>query len=212
MSTGIDVGKTRLDDLDRMVLRESLAEPFAKQIVCNFGCGESALSVALGALGHRVYNYDNRDLSLFYMLEQERGRRQHFTQVDLDTIKKHLLPKQIDCAVFSRVLHYLPYVQARRLLQMTSDRLVVGGCMYLNVSGVESNLARGYTALDTPVETRMAVLGEQEQEEFNIHGPVCLYTESELRGLVESVESLEIVELWTSQFGNIKAVVKKVVE
>lgn len=209
MSTGIDVGKTRLDDLDRMVLRDSLAEPFARKVVCNFGCGESALSVAMGALGHRVYNYDNRDLALFYVLEQERGKAQHFVQVDLDSIKKHLLPQSIDVAVASRVLHYLSYTKAQRLLEMISNRLVVGGMLYINISGVESNLARGYTAVDTPIETRMALLGEQEQEEFNIEGPVCLYRESELRQLVESVDGVKITEIWTSQFGNIKCVVEK---
>lgn len=210
MTTGYDVGKNRLDDLDRMIIRNSVQEEFASQIVCNMGAGESALSRALAALGHKVYNYDNRDLSLYYVLQQEIGLCNYFQQIDIVDIKKHLLPKQYDAVILQRVLHYFTFAQAARILLVATKNLKVDGRVYVAFSGIDSILSENYQAKDIKIESRFDYLSPKNQEQFNIKQPVCLYSQQEAERLVTTVGDLEIEKIWQSQFGNIKVVCRKV--
>jgi len=212
MATGVDVSKTRLDDLDRMVVRDSLGEPFSKKTVCNFGSGASTLSRALASNGHTVYNYDERDLHSHFLLDQALGLRSNFTQLDIANIRKHNLPKVIDFAVFQRVLHYLPYKEVRVLLERVTRNLDEEGRVYIALSGLESELGRGYAAADSLVHSRMGVLDEQVAKDFFIEKPVCLYTQTDAEQLVGEIDGLEIDQIWQSDFGNLKLVCRKTVK
>jgi len=211
MSHGVDVNKNRLDDLDRIILRDSLLEPFNKKNICNIGCGESSLSVALCALGHFVYNYDTRDLNSFFEMTSELFHRQNFTQIEISQIKKHNLPKQIDVAVLQRVLHYLPYNQAQKFLQTLTDQLSDNGKMYVSLTGIDSQIGCNYAAKDMELESRMGYIGEQDKIDFNLTEQVCLYSETDAKKLLNSIDGLSIADIWVSQFGNIKIIASKVI-
>jgi len=209
MSHGVDVNKNRLDDLDRIILQDSLSEPFSKKNICNIGCGESTLSIALCSLGHFVYNYDRRDLSSFFSMTKELFSKQKFTQIHIEEIKNHHLPKAVDSIVLQRVLHYMSYRDTVRFLNRITATLSEGGKMYISLTGLDSQIARGYDVKNAPIESRMGNIAEQEQQDFNISEPVCLYSLGEAQSLIESIEGIRIERIWVSQFGNIKIVTSK---
>lgn len=209
MSYGVDVNKTRLDDLDRVILRDSLSEPFNKKTVCNMGCGESSLSVALCGIGHFVYNYDRRDLHDFFALTSELFQRQKFTQINISDIKKHNIPQRIDVVVFQRVLHYVPYSQAQNILRLVSHNTTPEGKIYISLSGLDSEIGQEYTAGQVPIESRMGTITSNNQDNFNITEKICLYSKEEAQQLIESIAGLRIQKIWVSQFGNIKIIIEK---
>ena len=209
MTTGVDINRTRLDDLDRIIIRDSLAEPFEKQIICNFGSGASMLSSALAGLGHRVYNYDNRNLHTFFALQQEQGNKVYFQQIHLQKIKRVNLPKQYNIVVAQRVLHYLKYTDAQKFLMSASRGLASGGTVYMSLTGIESAIAYTYDQKDAHIEKRWGALSAEEQEKFDIKQPVCLYSLDNAQQLIDSIDGLQIEKIWQSQFGNIKVVAIK---
>ena len=210
MTTGHDISKTRLDDLDRRIITQSLAEPFEKRVVCNFGCGESRLSQAVASIGHKVYNYDSRDLVRYFNLQQELGLSVYFTQPTLEELKPHQLPRAIDIAVFQRVLHYLSYGDAQRVLEVVLKRVVPGGYVYLSFSSIDSELGVGYEAKGQSITHRWGTLTEDNQKKFNITQPVCLYRVQEVEDMLSALQQVAVESIEVSEFGNIKAVVKKI--
>ena len=74
---------------------------------------------------------------------------------------------------------------------------------------MDSQIGRGYSAKKEPIDSRMGTIAKQDQEDFNITEPLCLYTEEEAIELIKSVGGLETEQRWVSQFGNIKMVLTK---
>ena len=210
MTTGIDVNKTRLDDMDRVVLRDSLSEPFEPKTIVNAGSGESSLSVALGTLGHRIYNYDQRPLEDFFLMQQAVGYRQQFRQVSLEEAKPHLFPASIDMIVSQRVLHYLRHDEAKQFLKMVCDRLEDEGMLYVSLSGTESPMGTGYDKT-VPLQERWQPLEGSIRETFNAYEPLCLYAEDEARELIAGINGIRIEHAWISAFGNHKIIGRKTV-
>ncbi len=210
MTHGVDVNKNRLDDLDRVILRDSLSEPFSKKNICNIGCGESSLSIALCSLGHFVYNYDRRDLHSFFSMTSELFQKQKFVSMNISDIKAHNLPKQIHALVFQRVLHYLSYKNTQDILHLVTKQLAEGGKIYISLTGLDSQIGQGYTAKHDPITSRMGHIAVDDQHSFNITEKLCLYSKDEAEQLIQSIPGLHIEKIWISHFGNIKIVVQKI--
>ena len=107
-----------------------------------------------------------------------------------------------DLVYSQRFLHYLPFLDASDLL----NAFIRPGrrcAFYLSMSGLASELALGYPV--QPLEARFSPLGADLMAKHGIVQPVCLYTINDARVLAERC-GLDVIELWRSEFGNVKLV------
>jgi SAM-dependent methyltransferase len=102
-------------------------------------------------------------------------------------------------------IHRLPYDKAKRALQQIIKTLNIGGKIYISAYGLHSTLGEGYADADAPVEKRFCPLSAIIARNYNLEGPVCLYTERNLVNLLfESGGS--VLRSFTTTHGTIKAV------
>lgn len=205
MKYGVDITSTRLDDLDKRLLSLINSEIQLGTIpkVLDVGGGAGGLAVALALMGAKVTTVDIAD----YKTEVENnlvsaGLGRDVIQVikgDIAKAGKELADKY-DVVVIQRTLHYLPYDLAKKVLtdmRLKSERL------FLSVTGVNTEIAKYYSEINSPIESRWGVLSPVGQQLFSIAAPLCLYSEEEIKTLLSDTGWL--VE-WSrvSDFGNIK--------
>jgi len=199
---GVDVAADRMDDLDRRVLAvvsDCRRDGFTP-IVLDGGCGSGGLARRLAGLGASVTAVDIVDHNAHFTAFTNTGST--FTQADVvDFIAS--TSGRYDLVVLQRLLHHLPYPKARTLLTTLATRN--NFALYVAVSGLRSQLGQFYQAHDQPVANRWQPLTPEGQTLFAMNKAVCLYSALELRALLTSC-GWEVVELWSSTFGNHKAV------
>ncbi len=200
MEYGVDVASTRLDDLDKRVLAaiERMVSARVSPCVLDVGCGQGGLAVALAAAGATVTALDIDDYAETINLRTT-NTPIDFIQADIrDWVATNT--EQFDLVVLQRVLHYLPYEDARMVLEKLR---LVSDTLYLSVTGTTTAIGQHYEAKMQPIIERWGRLDAAGQELFSISAPLCLYTESELRELLIKT-GWEIEWLRVSDFGNIK--------
>ena len=201
---GADIASQRTDDLDAMALRHAgwLCNPYAIDIAC--GAGGQAVRLAMA--GAAVLAVDIADLEQAVMgAAALKGVCVTFMRADLRALNVLESDQLADLIVCQRAIHYLPYADAVDSLTAMRRLLSSAGRLYLSASGIESELGLGYAGADAPVATRYAELSADMRTKHDIHGPVCLYSESDMQALL--IDSGFAVEtLFSSEFGNIKAV------
>ncbi|MCA9357835.1 class I SAM-dependent methyltransferase [Candidatus Kaiserbacteria bacterium] len=202
---GVDVATFRADDLDRKVLAEISAQPGIA--VLDVGCGLGGQSLRMARAGARVIGIDVIDVSERFAktcVEYElKSEALDFNQLSLEQVGEHFLSASFGAAVVQRVLHYVPYEVARQFL--VDLRRIVSGRLYISVTGNGSAIARYCPKCDCSIVERFGKLSSEGQDLFSITEPICIYSESELRELLQEA-GWHVEELWVSQFGNIKAV------
>ncbi len=201
------MGAIRLDDLDKRVLAQvsDLIDSGVEPRVLDVGCGVGGLSVAMAKSGAVVIAIDIVDY------EEEVGER---------AAKAELLPpavtliqsdirdfvvataEQYDIVVLQRVLHYLPYKEAKEVLTQLRQK---ANHLYLSVSGVDTAIARHYSELANDIRERWGYLDEVGQNLFSITAPLCLYSETEIIKLLEDA-GWTVAWSRVSDFGNVKVV------
>lgn len=202
MKYGVDITSTRLDDLDKRLLAE-VKSIIDTPSVLDIGGGAGGLAVALVKAGARVTLIDIAD----YRNEVENnlvsvglGRDViHVIKGDIAKAGKELADKY-DVVVIQRTLHYLPYELAKKVLtdmRLKSDRL------FLSVTGVNTEIAKYYSEINSPIESRWGVLSLVGQQLFSIAAPLCLYREEEIKTLLSDT-GWSVVWSRVSDFGNIK--------
>jgi 2-polyprenyl-3-methyl-5-hydroxy-6-metoxy-1,4-benzoquinol methylase len=204
MQYGVDVASTRLDDLDKRVLTDVRERVGREEMisVLDVGCGQGGLAVALVAAGAAVTAIDITDYS--WAFQNETAARVRFVQTDVrEWVQNNTA--QFDLVVLQRILHYLPYHDAKQLLIALRG---MTDTLYLSVTGTTTAIASHYGKVSEPLESRWGVLDTVGQELFSITAPMCLYTEAELRTLLDET-GWEIEWLRVSDFGNIKVVAIK---
>ncbi len=80
-----------------------------------------------------------------------------------------------------------------------------GSKLFISASGLYSELSEGYKDKEAPLEERYCKLDTKIAEKHHIKEPVCLYSEEDIKTLVEQFEFIP-EEIWSSSFGNIKAI------
>lgn len=207
MKFGVDVGSARLDDLDRQVL--TYVEMRTKQglptTVLDVGCGAGGLALSLARVGAVVTALDIDDYAEVISVKAEAlslpASNVIFVQSDMVSFLTQ--PTAVfDCVVLQRVLHYLPYDEARKVLIKLAERTTM---LYMAVTGITTAIAKHYSVLELPIDQRFEILDAAGKELFSITAPVCLYSEAEIKQLLVEA-GWHVTWSQVSDFGNIKIV------
>ncbi len=212
---GVDVATQRADDLDMRAVE--FCQTKKKPLVLDLACGAGGQSARMAAVGAHVVGVDIIDMAAafsetmahFERLSTEWGGTE-FHQLDMTAFPSWFLQKyegKFDAIVCQRAIHYLPHAQARILLAILKVLLKDDGQLFISCSGLHSELGQGYAA--NALGQRFDKLSPQNQDKHAIHHPVCLYSKDEFGQTLELV-GWRIVSLFTSPFGNIKAITSKV--
>jgi SAM-dependent methyltransferase len=211
---GVDVASQRFDALDEALF--SAVDVLGKThgggsvSVLELGCGLGGLTRAVAARGANVCAVDRHDYGP-RLLEANTlplsGDKIRFFSSTLPCFPAELEANQFDYVVSQRTLHYLPFAEAKSVLAWCRRHLRAGGTIFLSVSGIDSELSRGYKGARDPIEKRWAYLGEEMATKHGIRHSVCLYSLSDFQKML--VDSGFIMhKAWVSDFGNIKLIGK----
>lgn len=205
---GSDIASQRMDELDKMSLKQVCDVQDAK--VLDIGCGLGAQSVRFAMLGAKVSAVD--------IMDSEQTIKNHLVLLGIkdDAVvfhKKDICSYMDVCSesyniIYSqRFIHYLPYQEALKLADNLYHHMEEGALVFISASGMSSELSIGYDPSDSIVK-RFSRLEPKMAQKHGILEPVCLYYKEELQKLFVGV-GFSTVSLWTSSFGNVKAVFKK---
>lgn len=210
MQYGVDVTARRADDLDKRLLAWVAARVARGHVptVLDLGCGSGGLAARLAAAGAIVTAIDVGDYGSAIAAHNQTlpaaAAPILFTQADIaaQDFATVLQEKQYNTVVLQRVLHYLPYDRAQQLLRVLCVRT---DTIYISVTGSESDIGSAHPALTWPLAQRLAQLSRAAQTTFAITAPICPYTNEEFATILQST-GWTIDDIWTSAFGNHKAV------
>ena len=107
------------------------------------------------------------------------------------------------------VLHTQPYARALEAVSKLTHMLKIGGKLYLSAYGLHSMLGDHYPDSGKLVEERFAELPATLADLYNLHGPVCLYSERNLITLLFKVGA-PVLQSATGALGNIRAVAVRI--
>jgi SAM-dependent methyltransferase len=189
---GVDVAARRFDALDKQLIA-AIAAGVAqgnRPSVLELGCGSGVLAAHVTNMGARVSAVDISESATVPAIY-------HFVKGDMrDEVAR--LREDFDYAVLQRVIHYLPYADARALLRKLKKH---AAGLYISVTGLESAIGAVYPGAELPLTARFVHLNAPDQETFSIGAPVCLYSADEFCALITSA-GWTIEQQRTSAFGN----------
>ena len=225
---GIDISKSRLDDIDRAVIAFALSYK-GKKVAVDIGCGSGRVSIILALMGFEMWLYDIQDLADYFSRVGEAlgiSDKLHFVQGDIVTsLTSHnikagekgesegshesfiqSLPKDIVIAISQRTLHHMPHSVAKTILEKVAQKIIPNGKIFFSVSGIDCGFAKDYPCKDEPIENRFCTLQKSEITDFyGINDSVCLYKKQEVQDIVQNAR-LSIESIQESMFGNFKVI------
>jgi len=220
---GADISSQRADDLDLMAL-ERLAS-CSNPVAIDIACGAGGQAIRMARLGATVIAIDIADmgqsiLSNAVALNDTEPLRIQFIQLDmrfLDTLTEADLQYvsreknkvlKADIIICQRAIHYFTYLEAVVILAKINQIMAEDGRLYISASGINSELGNDYAGTTMFLDNRYSELSLAMRDKHGIHGRVCLYSEIDMTRLIEN-SGFSIEALFSSPFGNIKAVAKK---
>ena len=209
-SHGADIAAQWVDELDLETLRYVVSPKMPKRVAVDLGCGLGVQGIRLAVLGCRAVLYDVVDISE----RIERIKRAldiqnlEFKQIDLRQALPEDFPTDIGAAYSQRVIHYLRFEEASRLLATLAGRLCSKGRLFISASGLSSELGAGYSDSASAIEGRFAPLASEMQAKHRIREPVCLYSIGDLERLVLP-HGFATIRTWNTPFGNVKGVFER---
>ncbi len=205
---GIDISQLRLDDLDKQILHFALDYKAGDKVAVDLGCGFGRVSIMLALAGFEVWLFDKRDLREHFTKISEaltmEGKLKFF-QKDITKITKEDLPKKYSITIAQRVLHHLPFMNAQILIEIIGENVGREGKVFTSFSGLTSEIGQNYKHGGNTIEDRYCKISKENQEKFGISDSICLYNEEDVKKLFSNT-NLRQQELYTSSFGNIKAI------
>jgi SAM-dependent methyltransferase len=211
MQYGVDIAAQRADDVDKRMIDDVAARVARGHIptVIDIGCGALGQARRLAEQGAAVTAVDIVDYTAqcevinTALAGLPDTRPITFFNSDLlSWVGSAQLPAGTLVSL-QRVLHYVPYADAYRVLEQLSR--VPGAQIYVSLTGTTSAIASGYKALTVPLSERFDLLTPVHQATFSITAPLCIYTADEARELLRAI-GWKIVWWRVSDFGNIKAI------
>lgn len=195
----------RADDLDRTMINDVTAGVVRSFI--DLGAGAGGQSARLVAAGASVCAVDVVDYTqAFNQLRYQLGCSEKTLRFMCEDIT-HFVPtipaQRYDGVCLQRALHYLPYQTAAEILTTLARQ--VTGRLYVSVTGHGSAIGQAHPQRAQAIQDRFAPLPPAAAEIFSLQAPLLVYTEVELRMLLEH-SGWTIVRQWNSAFGNIKVV------
>lgn len=222
---GADIASQRADDLDQMAI-ELVTQRARSQIstsALDIACGAGGQAIRLAQAGAQVLALDIMDMrSVVNAAARQPGAlgdsgKVTFMQFDMRRLDLLRRDKLADVVICQRAIHYLTYSESIHVVSQIGHLLAPDGRLYLSASGIYSELGQGYPSkpghpgCHVPLENRYSELALAMREKHNILGPVCLYSESDLKQLLIN-GGLQPESVYSSPFGNIKAVARHVQE
>jgi hypothetical protein len=209
-SHGADISSQRFDDLDRLALKAVLESDGQMPVALDVGCGSGIQGMRMSLLGATVHLFDLVDISdrisafrAFIPLSSVSFHHGPATMM----IKSQKWADGIDIFYSQRTLHYLPFAEAVELLGASASHGRKGMKFFLSASGMRSPLGERYEGKDQPLEARFGHLVSEIADDHQIHERVCLYTEEDITTLAKAA-GLQVLKVWSSAFGNVKAVLE----
>ncbi len=202
---GVDVAITRTDDLDKVMLSE--IEHWLAPKILDIGSGAGGQAIRLAKKGAIVTAVDicdfNNEISSLMINNSLASESITFIQANIIDIISGFETNSFNAAYLQRMLHYLPYQEAKTVL--TELRRIVNGKLYLSITGLHSDIGRDYDDKNKSITERFCYLSELDSKTFSINQPLCLYTEPEAKELLIA-SGWQIEKVWVSAFGNIKVI------
>lgn len=205
---GSDISFQRIDELDKASLKQVCLISEAK--VLDIGCGLGGQSVRFAMLGANVTAIDIIDSAA--IIEKKlaqlgiRNDYVNFQQKDIFSYFDNCTD-MYNIVYSQRFIHYLPYDLARKLVECLYNHLERDGYVFISASGMTSELSKGYDS-GRVINERFSRLEHKTALKHGILTPVCLYYKEELQDLFVQA-GFTTLSIWTSSFGNIKAIFKK---
>ena len=205
ISKGMDAARVRLftGELDEMACKEA-----AKRLHLNnevsalvFGRDISELATRL-AKNHIKVVIDTVQEPV---LTLPGLRAMSLAQLATDTLPE----APFDLVVGQLALHSLPYAEARNVLCQLRRLLKIGGKLYLSAYGKHSTLGDYYPDNGKRVQDRFAELPSALAKLYDLHGPICLYSERDLITLLFEVGA-PVLQSATSGQGNVRVVAVRI--
>ncbi len=204
---GADISSQREDDLDRMALRyaSGLTSLLNPAVVYDIGCGYGTMAIKFANMGCVVVACDIEPMPALSEFARNTGqlRSEYIVQADACEINWSRFP-QPDVVYSQRFLHYLRFDQAVELLHTLTQR---ADCtVYLSMSGLHSELGINYPKVT--LQSRFAYLDGLMAQKHGIRQKVCLYDLEDAKSLADNC-GLRVIDLWLSDFGNVKLVAER---
>lgn len=201
---GADIATQRADDLDLMALTHIRSGSF----VLDLACGQGGQSLRMAHAGANVLALDIENFQNVFAEYDPHPGKLHFAQFDLMNLSDINCAHLADAIVCQRAIHYFRFEHAVEIVKHMGNLLSKTGKIFLSASGISSELGNQYAGAEQPIETRFGRLHPTMAGKHGIHAEVCLYSEDDMILLAE-LAGLQVVDIFSSPFGNIKAVISK---
>ncbi len=204
---GADISSQRMDALDAAAVAHAFSVFKAQKPghAIDLGGGSGVQALRFAALGVPTLLIDQLPAQqvCWHGSQLERFLPLQHVSLDVRDLRPHHLPPAISLLYSQRFLHYLRFDEAVALLNLLGERLTPQARCFLSVSGMGSELSRGYPHRDRHLPERFAPLASAVAAHHGIAQPVCLYEPEDLVALTSAVQ-LQVVKLEVSPFGNVK--------
>jgi len=204
---GADIASQRMDDLDESALLHAIKVRSQAGVALDIGSGSGIQGLRFASLGIKSVLVDI--IPAEQTVLKIRGLSEllplAYLQKDANLIVHEDLPKEILFVYSQRFIHYLRYDRAVELFLAVRSRMKVGAKLFLSASGINTELADEYSALNQPISLRYGKLSEAMCKKHGIFEPVCLYSSQDIKQLSSEI-SMSCQIVYESKFGNIKAI------
>lgn len=206
--------ETGNDENERLALEECVKrQRFDRRVsVMVVPAGNCELAIKFARLGAQVMVVDNAECkSEIEGRILANGLRDdiNFFEGNMKNFPANPPGEPFDIIVVRRGLYSMPYEQARQRLRQLLLELKIGGRIYVSILGLHSELGQNYADGDKPVEQRFSLLSPALAKKYEIHDPVCLYSERNLFMLLLDAGA-SVLRTLTTTYGNVKAVAVRV--
>lgn len=212
---GVDIASQRADELDNESLAYIRARTEAghKVTAIDLGGGFGAHAIRMAQAGAAVVMIDIADMATERLSRASADEgippdRLTFLRKDFAELSEDEIPADFDLLYSQRAIHYVSYRTALPLMRKFFQSMVRGGAIFLSAAGYDTEYGKTYPDRSKPIEDRFNHLEPDMQAKHGIEQKIVTYKKEEMLALLQSA-GFEGIRVWTSRFGNIKAVARK---